>query len=227
MIIITNNMENLVLITSIIKPPNTPLSYGIRSIYTPHQRFEQTKLTIQTIQEKIPNSTIFIVECSDLDEEQTNYFLQNSNYFLNLYNYENLRANMHSDSKSLCEGTMTICAMDYLLQNNIKFDNLIKISGRYYLSENFDYNNFNNDKLVIKYIDNDRTNAFTALYKLPRICIESFKLFLQNNVNKMMSYVGYEIIFAEFIKSQEINKININPIGLKGNLSVSNDFYDG
>jgi hypothetical protein len=222
-------MENIVLITSIIKTPNTPLSYAVRSVFNTEQRFEQTKLTIQSVKEKIPNVNIFIVECSELDEEQSNYFLQNSSYFLNLYDNENLRANMHSDSKSLCEGTMTLCALDFLLQNDIKFDNLIKISGRYYLSENFDYNNFNNDKLVIKYIDNDRSSAFTALYKLPKSCIEHFKMFLQNNVNKMISYIGYEVLFAEFIKSQEktINKISINPIGLKGYVSVSNDFYNG
>jgi hypothetical protein len=220
-------MENLVLITSIVKTPNTPLSYAVRSIYTHDQRFEQTKLTIQSIKEKIPNSKIFIVECSDLDEEQNNYFLQNSNYFLNLYNYENLRANMQSDSKSLCEGTMTSCALEYLLQNDIKFDNLIKISGRYYLSENFDYTKFNNNDIIIKYINNDINNVFTALYKIPRTCIESFNLFLQNNINRLISYIGYEVLFAEFIKLQEINKINIDPIGLKGNVSVSSDFYDG
>lgn len=220
-------MENLVLITSIINTPSTPLSYGIRSVYNTEQRFEQTKLTIQSIKEKIPNSKIFIVECSELNEEQLNYFQQNSSYFLNLYNNEELRANMQSDSKSLCEGTMTFCALDFLLQNDIKFDSLIKISGRYYLSENFDYNNFNNDELVIKYISNDINNVFTGLYKLPRSCTEKLKLFLQNNVSKMLSYIGYEVLFAEFIKTQEINKNNVSPIGLKGYVSVSNDFFNG
>jgi hypothetical protein len=220
-------MENLVLITSIINPPNTPLSYGVRSIFNAEQRFEQTKITIHSVKEKIPNSKIFIVECSELNQEQKNYFLENSTYFLNLYNNETLRANMHSDSKSLCEGTMTFCAVDFLLQNDIKFDNLIKISGRYYLSENFDYNNFNNDELVIKYINNDINNVFTGLYKLPRSCTEKLKLFLQNNVNKMMSYIGYEVLFAEFIKTQEINKNNVSPIGLKGYVSVSNEFFNG
>uniref|UniRef100_A0A6C0JEZ0 Uncharacterized protein n=1 Tax=viral metagenome TaxID=1070528 RepID=A0A6C0JEZ0_9ZZZZ len=220
-------MENLVLITSIINTPSTPLSYGIRSVYNSEQRFEQTKLTIQSIKEKIPNSKIFIVECSELNEEQLNYFLQNSTYFLNLFNNEELTAKMHSNSKSLCEGTMTFCALDFLLQNDIKFDSLIKISGRYYLSENFDYNNFNNDELVIKYINNDINNVFTGLYKLPRSCTEKLKLFLQNNVNKMMLYIGYEVLFAEFIKTQKINKNNVSPIGLKGYVSVSNEFFNG
>ena len=49
-------MNNLVLITSVIKTPNKPLSYiNTRSIYTHEERFEQTKKTIQSIREKIPN----------------------------------------------------------------------------------------------------------------------------------------------------------------------------
>ena len=50
-------MNNLVLITSVICTTNNPLSYiNTRSIYSHEERFEQTKKTIQTIREKIPNS---------------------------------------------------------------------------------------------------------------------------------------------------------------------------
>lgn len=220
-------MENIVLVTSIIKPPNTPLSYGVRSVYTSEQRFQQTKLTIQSIYEKIPDAKIFIIECSDLNEDEINYFSQNSTYFVNLYNNVNLRNLMHSNSKSLCEGTMTISALDFLIQNNIQYDNLIKVSGRYYLSENFDINNFMNNDIVLKYIDNNTNNVFTGLYKIPKKYVENLNLFLKNSYNKMMSFIGYEVLFSEFITNLPCSKININPIGLKGYVSVSNDFYNG
>ena len=68
-------MNNLVLITSIIKTPDIPLSYtSTRSVFRHDERFNQTKKTIQTIREKIPNSKILIVECSELDNEQDEYF---------------------------------------------------------------------------------------------------------------------------------------------------------
>lgn len=220
-------MENIVLVTSIIKPPNTPLSYGVRSVYTSEQRFQQTKLTIQSINEKIPDAKIFIIECSDLNEDEINYFSQNSTYFVNLYNNVNLRNLMHSNSKSLCEGTMTISALDFLIQNNIQYDNLIKVSGRYYLSENFNINNFMNNDIVLKYIDNNTNNVFTGLYKIPKKYVENLNLFLKNSYNKMMSFIGYEVLFSEFIQTLPGIKININPIGLKGYVSVSNDFYNG
>jgi hypothetical protein len=220
-------MENIVLVTSIIKPPNTPLSYGVRSVYTSEQRFQQTKLTIQSINEKIPDAKIFIIECSDLNEDEINYFSQNSTYFVNLYNNVNLRNLMHSNSKSLCEGTMTISALDFLIQNNIQYDNLIKVSGRYYLSENFNINNFMNNDIVLKYIDNNTNNVFTGLYKIPKKYVENLNLFLKNSYNKMISFIGYEVLFSEFIQTLPGIKININPIGLKGYVSVSNYFYNG
>ena len=74
---------NLVLITSVINPPNRPLSYSsCRSIYSPNERFIQTQKTISSIREKIPNSKIFIAECSQLTSEQETYLTANSDYLL-------------------------------------------------------------------------------------------------------------------------------------------------
>ena len=96
-----------------------------------------------------------------------------------------------------------------------------------FLSENFKIENFLNDDIVIKYIDNNDNNVFTGLYKLPIKCIENFKEFLQNNYNNMVLCMGYEVLFAQFIKTQQHKKQIFNPIGLKGHISVSNDFYNG
>jgi len=220
-------MDNLILVTSVIYTPNLPLSYiNSRSIYTSSERFEQTKKTFETIKQKIPNAKIFLVECSNITNEENEYFLKNTDYFLNLYNNEQIRNNIYGISKSLGEGTMTYCALDHILNNNIKFDNLIKISGRYWLSENFTYEYFNNDKIVIKYIDNNKNNVFTALYKLPYDYALKFKDFLNNNFDKMHNCIGYENLFANFLIYEE-NIISINPIGLQGFVSVSNDFYNG
>ena len=225
-------MRNVVLITSIIKTPATPLSYiAIRSVFTSKQRFEQTKFTIKTIKEKIPDAEIIIVECSDLTEEELTYFLQNSTYFINLYNNIDCRNNIYSISKSLGEGTMTVYAIRYLIQNNIIFDNFIKISGRYYLSEKFDYNIFNNDKIVIKYYEGSTNSVFTMLYKLPYRYILHFNNFLINNANLMFQCIQYEDLFASFIKETENDITMINnheTIGVAGYISVANDaFYTG
>ena len=64
-------MSNLVLITSVINTPKKPLSYSnVRSVFTREERYEQTKKTIQSIREKIPNYKIMIVECTDFTERR-------------------------------------------------------------------------------------------------------------------------------------------------------------
>ena len=221
-------MNNLVLITSVICTPNTPLSYiSVRSVYSHEERFEQTKRTIESVKQKIPNLKILIVECSNLSFDQEDYLKKNSDYFLNLYNDEKIRKNTSSISKSLGEGTMTLCALQYIIDNNIEFDNLIKISGRYWLSDKFDYNKFNNNNIVIKYIDNNKDNVFTALYQLPRETIINLKTFLENKFTEMMKCIGYEVLFAIFIKSETKMIVNLNPIGLEGYVSVAKEFYSG
>ena len=221
-------MNNLVLITSVICTPNTPFSYiNIRSVYSHNERFEQTKKTIESVKQKIPNAQILLVECSNLNKEQNEYFLSNTDYFLNLFQNEKIINNISSKSKSLGEGTMTLCGLNYIIDNNIVFNNLIKISGRYYLSEKFDYNKFNNNNIVIKYIDNNKDNVFTALYQLPKESIINFKIFLENKFNEMINCIGYENLFAIFIKSEKRLIVNLNPIGLEGYVSVAKEFYSG
>ena len=86
-----------------------------------------------------------------------------------------------------------------------------------------------NDNIVIKYINNDINNVFTGLFKIPRQCTDKLSLFLQNSFNRMIGCVGYEVLFADFIKSQQsIPQKIVNPIGLMGYVSVSkNELYDG
>jgi hypothetical protein len=221
-------MNNLVLITSVICTPDTPLSYiSTRSVFTHEERFEQTKKTITSIREKIPNSKIFIVECSDLNKEQNDYIIRNTDYFLNLYDNTEIRKNIYSKSKSLCEGTMTYCALDYIINTNIYYDNLIKISARYWLSNNFNYNIFDNSNITVKYIENNKNNVFTALFKLPKESVLNFKIFLGNSFNEMINCIGYEVLFAIFIETQTIEIITTNLIGIEGYVSVSKEFYSG
>jgi len=219
-------MINLVLITSVIKTSSNCLSYtNTRSVYTPDERFEQTKKTIQSIKDKIPNYKIFTIECSELTSEQDSYLKENSDYFLNLYKNSQIKNYVDGKSKSLGEGSMTICAIEYININNIEYDNLIKISGRYWLSDVFKYEYLNNSNIVIKYINGDINSVLTAIYKLPKKYTNLFCDFLKSNIVLMKNNIGYENIFALFIKENSYDKELIKYIssefGLQGYISVS------
>jgi hypothetical protein len=209
---------DLVLVTSVICITNNALSYtGTRSVYSHEERFEQMKHTIKTIREKIP-SKIFIVECSNLPEYMTSYLVEHSDYFLNLYDTESVRNCTTGRSKSLGEGTMTIHALKHL---DVKFKNLIKISGRYWLTENFDYHHFDNDRIVVRYHNKD--TVYTSLYKLPYTSVATWITFLENSSEDMNNCVGYEQLFAKFLHTQD-NINSLNPIGIGGYISVDGCF---
>jgi hypothetical protein len=118
-------MNNLVLITSIIDTPNTSLSYSdIRSVFSRDERFEQTKLTIQSVRDKIPNSKILLIECTEFTNEEKEYFNTNCDYVLNLINDKYAKEAIYSQIKLLGECTYTVKAIEYIKENNLQFDNL-------------------------------------------------------------------------------------------------------
>jgi len=214
---------NITLITSIINTPDLPLSYiKTRSVYTKEERFEQTKNTIRSIREKIPNNKIMLMECSQLTEEEREYFKENTDIFLNIQdtNNQNLIQRMFTPSKALGEGTMTILALTYLFENKVPFQNFFKVSGRYWLNDNFEYALFDNNEITIKYINGHIENGLTSLYKLPYEATQNWIDYLINSEEDFLNCRGYENIFAQYLKLVKSKKIIEGEIGVSGNISV-------
>ena len=217
-------MTDLVLVTSVINTPNKQLSYSkIRSVFSRRERFEQTKNTIQSIKEKLPNCKIILVECTDFNEEENNYFQNNCDYILNLWHENNLHDSIFGVSKSLGEGTMTIKAIQYIQLLNLEYNYLYKISGRYWLNKNFSLNSVESN--IFKRIDNNPNNIFTALYKIDKESVNKLLYFLVNNIENMKKCIGYEVLIAHFVKN--IDKKLIDIIGLSGFVTVCGSEYNG
>jgi len=222
-------MNSITLITSVINTPNIPLSYtSCRSVFTKEERFEQTKKTISSIREKIPNTKILLIECSQLSSYEREYFTRNVDYFLNIFeiNNEQLIQRMFTISKSMGEGTMTIYAIKYLLNNNIQFDNLFKISGRYWLNDNFEYHLYSTNISCIHAINNDNDNMFTCFYKLSNELTYKWLEYLLNSENDFINCIGYEVIFAKFIKNHKNINIIKNKVGINGFVTVCGKYID-
>jgi hypothetical protein len=51
--------------------------------------------------------------------------------------------------------------------------------------------------------------------------------FLNRNIHLMIKCIGYEVLFAIFLKETKSNNIiHLNKIGVNGYISVSHDFID-
>jgi len=222
-------MTNLILITSVINTPNTPLSYSkVRSIFTREQRFEQTKKTIESVKEKISNKKIMIIECTDFTNKEKDYFDKECDYVLNLWDRKELHKKIFGLSKSLGEGTMTIEALKYIKHNNLVYNNLFKICGRYWLNNNFNYNVYDNNSLVFKKINGNINNIFTSFYKIPYDKVNKLLNFLKENEISMKRGIGYEILFAKFLNHiKYANTIFIDKIGYEGQVTVCGTNYIG
>lgn len=221
-------MKSLVLITSVINTPHTPLSYcNNRSVYSREERFEQTKKTISSVRNMIPDCIIYLVECSDFTEIERDYFENNCDYVMNLWNQPELHKDIFGISKALGEGTMTIKALEYIINNDIIYDSLIKISGRYWLNDKFIYEKFNNNDMIFKKINNDSNNILTLFYKFPKQYTEILYNFLIDNIENMKNCMGFEILFGLFTKKFD-NIIYYDYIGVSGMVAVcANEYYEG
>jgi hypothetical protein len=112
------------------------------------------------------------------------------------------------------------------LQNNIHFDNIFKISGRYWLNDAYNYKLYNNELTCVHKINNDPNNAFTCFYKLSKCDAIVWLDFLINSEHDFTHCVGFEIIFAKFLKTiNDVNFIEGN-VGINGYVTVSGDYID-
>jgi hypothetical protein len=223
-------MKNITLITSVINTPNLPLSYTrTRSVFTKEERFEQLKKTIETVREKIPETQICLVECSYLYQNEREYLISAVDYFINIYETQNmlLIQRMFTISKSMGEGTMTMYALQYLNDNNIGYDNLFKISGRYWLNDTFLYKLYDNFLTCTHRIGGDINNVFTCFYKLSKDDSRFWLDYLKNSENDFINCIGFEVIFAKFIKSLKNKNVIIeNKVGINGYVSICGSYID-
>jgi len=223
---------NIVVITSVINIPDKPFSYtSTRSIFSKDERFEQTKYTISNLRNKIPCSKILLVECSELNEEETQYISENVDYFINLYGDPSIENDVFGLSKSMGENVLLLNAIDYLNKNNIKYENFFKMSGRYWLNDNFDYEKYNNDKINYsshKYNDDD---VFTSFYKLNCKHMDAYVKFICDNVLLLENCICAEIFFVRFLKTMDVSekydlKHTIGGAGVSGHIAVWTNFIE-
>lgn len=200
--------KNVTLVTSIISSnPNTR-----------ENRFHQIKHTIMSIREKIPDNIIVLVECSPLTTNEVSFFKENIDIFLNIHDNKDddivsdpnlkedhstvkqqLIRNIYSQSPSLSEGTLTIYALAMLFSTELRFGNFFKISGGYWCNECFDYGQYCNDQIVVKYIETG-IHVDTTLYKLPYNKLIEWYYFLKKSSTDFANCEPFGIIFAKFIQ---------------------------
>ena len=217
---------NLIIIPSIIRCVNKSLSYSaIRSEYSVEERFQQILKTITSAKEKIPNPYIVLLECSKDIEEYEPLLKSKVNEYINYYkiNHEITDA-VESIYKGYGE-SLTIYT--YLKERSKteklhnQFENIIKISGRYFLNTKFDYNKFNNAENIFRYYPQYNV-VTTRLYKINK---RYFDLYLSNFIHIIRECK--EGISIENIIVSNLPYKHVDYLGVSGYIAVNkNEFID-
>jgi hypothetical protein len=209
---------NLVVVTSVIYP-------FLPSLYNAQERFEQLiTLTIPSIQKKIPNAYLVIVEGSSLSTDQKNTLKK-------LGVHELLHIDIKNYEKSYGEATLLVKYFESkYFKNLIQNKNVLsinKISGRYYLNNEYNFNCCSLNKVLIKKHEKSTwTNkgiCDTRYYRFPLSSYQRYYNILKKILSEGIfidlehSFYHYEIF--EFDKIENVDKIH-----LSGNLAPDGQF---
>lgn len=224
------NNKNLVIITSVLNISKNKLSYyHTRSVFNIHDRFEQTKKTIESIKKFIPNCEIFFCECSNLNYyPHIKLFIQNEvTYYFNYYEDKQIKNNINSIYKGLGETSLMLKAFNFINKNNLVFDNIFKISGRYYLNNDFNYHNYNNQNNQFVLWDNNFNSYASLFYKIKYKYLNLLKTCFHLFIDKLKNGETLEILLNKYINENlEYKNINIlDKHNISGHLSTEGYFF--
>ena len=217
---------NLIIIPSVIRCINKSLSYtAIRSEFSPQERFKQLLRTITSAKEKIPNPYIELLECSKDIEDYEPLLKSKVNEYINYYK---INREITDAVESIYKGygeSLTIYT--YLKEKgkteklHNQFENIIKISGRYFLNANFDYNKFNNAENTFRYYP-EYNLVTTRLYKINK---KYFDLYLSNFIRIISECMEGNSIETTMISNLPYKHVDY--LGVSGYIAINkNEFID-
>ena len=225
--IIDDNLpvKNIIIITSVINCPDKELTYyGKRSVFTTKTRYKQTLKTIETIRKHIPNVDIFLAECSNMTNfvDYEDDIREKVDYYFNFHNDEGVKKAVYSGSKGWGETKLLLASLEKINQLKMNYKYLFKISGRYYLNDDFNYENFNNNLHNFTLWDNSNCSFCTLFYKILYNEKEYFESLLRDSLEGVKEGISIELCFyKKFI----INRSIIEKMNVSGYLSTEGYFF--
>lgn len=209
---------DIVLVTSVIRPVKD------YTIFSPDQRKNQTINTIATVREKIPHAYIVMLEGGYIDESERQMFSKLVDHLF--------ETNITTFLKSPGEGTLLY---RYLTSDHFKSLNvrtISKLSGRYYLNHNFNWDSFPIDKIIIKFCDKSWDNLpvyTTRYYRIPINHIQQFVTGLDKYLHSPFVFNTFSDIEHCFYHYDIINREAVyspNKIGVSGLITGTNELVD-
>lgn len=199
------NNKNVILITSKIYVSNINFSYSkTRSVYSFEERFKQTLKTIASVKKEIPDYFIVLFDNSTFTKEEKNLLDKSVDCFINVTNNETL--NYYTTKckyKYLSDLFQQINSYYYFFKfiDHTKIQNLFKISGRYYINNEFKYDSYKNDLNIFKknITITERDYYYTSFFKISKNFLPEYFLKLIDIYENKGDYfnLDLEVIYGK------------------------------
>jgi hypothetical protein len=206
------HVKNLVVVLSTIKTAPGRLTYAPRSVFSHAERLEQTKTTLVSVREKIPDSHILFVDATGGEElrDRFDIWLQPRDAVV--------LQEVNSPIKGLGEAALLEFALEWISKcETLTFDNLWKINGRYSLMRDFCIDRWNSTLSQAHFYN--PISVCTVLYKICPEDFSAFKKFVSESKTKFCGQVppGMETIYSTF------PFCHIPVLGVCGKVAVSGE----
>ena len=185
----------------------------------------QTLKTINSVRQFIPDSHIVLLDNSILNTFEKNVFEKMVDTFINIT--DNNIVNYYTDVfqyKAFGEISQTLQFLELFFQTDYtKIKNFFKITGRYEINADFDYNQYDNNLNIFKksLSIKEKDYYYTCFYKLDKSILKEvqaiFEGFVQNKEKYMNNNSDLEVIFPNAI----MDKIHlVDNLGIVENIGV-------
>lgn len=203
------------IITSVIYAKTGTIQYNSpRSVFSPEDRARQTLETIASIRQKVPGAKIILVE-SGLRQELPCDLANQVDQYIYVGAKRLVRAACDSPYKSLGEIMMLLCSVKRFA---FKADFYFKISGRYYLDEEFDIKAWQQGRFVLQYIQPDY--VCTRLYGWRASAFHIWQAALVKSVPLALVAYAVENTLARYIPRDQV--VHLERLGVTGVGASSN-----
>ncbi len=194
------------LVTSVIYPKlDKKITYGsVRSVFDPEERAKQTLKTIESIRDKVPQAKIILIEAG-LKRDLPFALNDKVDNFIYIGDKRTVRWACDSRFKSLGEAAMLLYVAETFKE---KVDFYFKISGRYFLNENFNINEWRQGQFLFYFRPDLEEYISTRLYGFRNEMKMEWKLALIKGVP--LSLIGYAIenTLVKFVPRKYIARVN-------------------
>ena len=208
------------LITSLLECP------GSRSVYNRKHRFEQTKQTIDSVKKHIRDAYIILIDCTEMNEEESTYFHQECNVVLDCSKQPHILQKVYGPHKSDGERSYLLHVLQHLEDHQDTFKgykHFFKLSGRYWLDDNFDFSKYDIPMDVISTVDPKLWEhaCVSCLFKLAYESLPKFKQALLYFQSQFEGGMCTEHFLYHYVYSLQHQAFNLQVLGCGGNIAIN------